>query len=357
MENSLYDEEGLFVEETIGDPLEPLDPPFPYFGGKRLVADEIWKRLGNVYNYIEPFCGSCSVLLRRPHPPTIESVNDKDGMISNFWRSARYYPEEVIRHADWPVNEADLVARHNWLVGYRDSMTRKLMEDPTWCDPEAAGWWVWGISAWIGRGYLEKPVRIRMPDINGSRYGQGIHQGRGEEVPSLIQSEEQLKNLGGRMPDLSGYYQGRGGHAQGGEEILRAAMHRMRRVRVACGEWDRILGPSVTAHERVHSVGIVFDPPYEDGIKVYSQNDRISAKVREWCKEYGTHPKMRIALCGYDGEHNELEAMGWRVFAWKANGGYSATGNGAGKVNATRERVWFSPHCLYEPESVLFENF
>jgi len=30
--------------------------PFPWFGGKRKVAAEIWSRFGDVVNYVEPFC-------------------------------------------------------------------------------------------------------------------------------------------------------------------------------------------------------------------------------------------------------------------------------------------------------------
>jgi hypothetical protein len=31
--------------------------PFPWFGGKSRVADDIWQRLGRPAQYIEPFCG------------------------------------------------------------------------------------------------------------------------------------------------------------------------------------------------------------------------------------------------------------------------------------------------------------
>ena len=56
----------------------------------------------------------------------------------------------------------------------------------------------------------------------------------------------------------------------------------------------------------------------------------------------GKRLKMRIALCGYEGEH-EMPST-WETVEWKANGGY---GNQAGENNnAARERIWFSPHCL-----------
>ena len=38
---------------------------------------------------------------------------------------------------------------------------------------------------------------------------------------------------------------------------------------------------------------------------------------------------------------------------WKAKGGYGSQGNGAGRANSGRERIWFSPHCL---QPGLFSN-
>jgi len=67
--------------------------------------------------------------------------------------------------------------------------------------------------------------------------------------------------------------------------------------------------------------------------------------ARRWCLEHGADKRLRIALCGYDGEHNELENHGWTVEAWKASGGYGARTD-RGSENAARERIWYSPHCL-----------
>lgn len=36
----------------------------------------------------------------------------------------------------------------------------------------------------------------------------------------------------------------------------------------------------------------------------------------------------------------------WECVAWKAHGGYGSLGEGRGRLNAGRERIWFSPHCL-----------
>jgi DNA adenine methylase len=66
--------------------------PFPWFGGKSRAADVVWRAFGNVPNYVEPFAGSLAVLLARPHDAKIETVNDKDGLISNFWRGGEVLP-------------------------------------------------------------------------------------------------------------------------------------------------------------------------------------------------------------------------------------------------------------------------
>ena len=54
-----------------------LKSPFPYFGGKRKVADEIWRRFGAVANYVEPFFGSGAVLLARPAPLRLVSTQSR----------------------------------------------------------------------------------------------------------------------------------------------------------------------------------------------------------------------------------------------------------------------------------------
>ena len=130
-----------------------LSAPFPWFGGKSRVADLVWQRFGNAPNYVEPFFGSGAVLLGRPGGPGIETVNDKDGFVANFWRAIKADPEAVARYADWPVNENDLHARHAWLTPLQGELSSRLEGDPEYFDPKIAGWWVWGICAWIGAGF------------------------------------------------------------------------------------------------------------------------------------------------------------------------------------------------------------
>ena len=104
--------------------------------------------------------------------------------------------------------------------------------------------------------------------------------------------------------------------------------------------------------------GVFLDPPYSpeqiaigasgDGFarsdRLYSHHEaEISAEVRRWAIEHGDDPRLRIALCGYDGEHEMPPS--WTVVAWTSQGGYSNRGANP-RCNAGRERIWFSPHCL-----------
>lgn len=309
-----------------------LKAPFPWFGGKSRVAAAVWERFGNPLNYVEPFFGSGAVLLSRPSPPHTETVNDKDGMLSNFWRALQAAPEDLARHADWPVNECDLHARHQWLVNRKAAFQERLEADPAFFDVQAAGWWVWGISLWIGSGWCDGTKARQLPHLGDA--GMGVHR----KLPHLGNAGMGVHR---QLPHL-----GDAGRAEALLEYFGALSARLRGVRVCCGDWSRVMGPSPTVK---HGLTAVFlDPPYaaeadrqED---LYAEDDlQVAKAARKWALEHGDDPLLRIALCGYEGEY-EMPAT-WECWSWKARGGYgsqSASGNG----NSKRERIWFSPHCL-----------
>ena len=341
-----------------------IDAPFPYFGGKSRIADEVWDRFGDVPNYVEPFAGSLAVLLARPSEPHIETVNDLDGMIANFWRAVTADPEAVAYWADWPVNEVDLHARHLWLVGQREDMTARLMADPDWCDAKIAGWWVWGICSWIGSGFcsgdgdwIAEDGEFRQRPHLGND-GQGVHRklphlgdaGRGvhRQLPHLGDDgrgvHRQLPHLGNAGQGVHRQLPHLGDAGQGVLDWFTELAQRLRRVRVCCGDWSRVCGPTPTVKQGL--TGVFLDPPYTFGEReadLYVEDNDVAAEVRAWAIEQGTDPRMRIALCGYEGEH-EMPAD-WECMAWKATGGYASQGDSSNE-NAARERVWFSPHCL-----------
>ena len=127
-----------------------MKAPFPWFGGKSTVAHLVWERFGDVQNYVEPFFGSGAVLLNRPTEPGIETVNDLDCMVANFWRALQHDPDAVADAADWPVNEADQHARHLWLCS-QEEFRERMKTEPEFYDAKIAGWWVWGQCIWIDR--------------------------------------------------------------------------------------------------------------------------------------------------------------------------------------------------------------
>jgi hypothetical protein len=309
-----------------------LKAPFPWFGGKSRVADIVWERFGNVANYVEPFFGSGAVLLGRPHAPGTETVNDLDCYLANFWRAIKVNPSMTAAWADWPVNEADLEARHQWLVDQKE-FREAVKRDPEYCDFRIAGWWVWGLCQWIGSGWCvqrgDRNQPSQLPDLGNA--GRGINR----QLPHLGNAgrgiNRQLPHLGnaGRGDSIASYF----------EELS----NRLRGVRVACGEWDRVLSPAVTFR---HGVSAVFlDPPYTDGDLQYAAGgcgSGLSAQVREWAIANGDNADLRIALCGYEGEHVFPDS--WECVAWKAAGGYGSTDQAV--KNAGRERIWFSPACI-----------
>jgi len=309
-----------------------LKAPFPWFGGKSRAAHLVWPRLGNVQNYVEPFFGSGAVLLERPHTPQIETVNDLDCYLSNFWRALQHAPGQVARHADWPVNEIDLLARHRWLDAQAEFRER-MGSDPDYYDVRVAGWWVWGQCSWIGDGWC-------MQRADGNQPQQLPHLGAaGMGINRKLPSLDRGRGINRKLTQLNG----RGERIQ---EYFTTLAQRLRDVRVACGDWSRILNAG--ADTRLGVTGVFLDPPYssdEHNVKYAANSDisaDISADVSKWAIEHGNIQKLRIALCGYAGMYDMPST--WECVKWKAQGGHGVTERAID--NSTRERIWFSPNCL-----------
>lgn len=315
-----------------------LQAPFPYFGGKSRAAEQVWSAFGEVENYVEPFAGSAAMLLGAPDGKRVETINDFDGFVANFWRAIAANPEAVAGWADWPCNEVDLIARHSWLVRKTGELRTKLEADPQYYDAMIAGWWCWGACNWIGSGWC-------------SGTGPWIHDGT-----ALVDSR-QLPHLGDAGQGINRKLPHLGNAGQGinrtTEQPRRAfifdwfqRLHdRMRDVRVACGDWSRVVKDSVTTR---HGLTAVFlDPPYTKGAMDYGAGGMglgIADYVRQWCAENGQNPKLRIVLCGHAGEHDELLAVGWHLREWTARKGYAMTDEAL--ANSASETLWCSPRCV-----------
>lgn len=319
--------------------MPPLQAPFPYFGGKSKAAETVWPAFGVVDNYVEPFAGSAAMLLAAPPDATrIETINDFDGFVANFWRALAHDPDAVAHAADWPVNEVDLMARHSWLVRHRAPITEQLCADPAWYDARSAGWWVWGACNWIGSGWC-------------SGDGPWVHDGT-----RLVRKEGDAgQGICRKLPQLGGG--GRGinrklpdGCTARGEFIrtwMRELHQRLRDVRVTCGDWGRVVKDSITTR---HGLTAVFlDPPYTKGAMDYSAGGMglgIADDVRAWCAANGSNQQLRIVLCGHAGEHDALLDHGWSTRNWTARKGYAIAD--AAVANSAGETLWCSPACVPE---------
>lgn len=309
-----------------------LAAPFPYFGGKSLACETVWAALGDPENYVEPFAGSAAMLLGRPNVGKVETINDADGFVANFWRAVSLDAAEVARHVDWPTNEADLIARHSWLVRNAPGLLQRLEADPDYYDAKVAGWWCWGACNWIGSGWCS---------------GTGPWQHDGEKLVDarkLPHLGDAGRGVNRQLPHLGDAGQGRSAFIY---EWFAALMDRTRGVRVAVGDWQRVLTDSVTVRHGL--TGVFLDPPYTKGAMDYAAGGvggELAEKVRAWCAKNGHDKRLRIVLCGHAGEHDGLLQAGWHTRAWTARKGYASTDEAV--ENSASETLWCSPHCVPE---------
>jgi hypothetical protein len=304
-----------------------LAAPFPYFGGKRRAAAAVWDMLGDPGGYVEPFAGSAAVLLARPplKGRRVETLNDADGWLVNAWRSIQHSPAEVASFAYGPVTEIDYHARLAWLNERRGHWLVSWLEgDPENHDAKAAGWWLYVLSCGIGDPFGGGPWKVvdgRLTDTRGLPHLGDAGRGVNRELPHL-------------------------GNA--GREALTAYLtrlaDRLARVRITCGSWERVVQPSVTRATAGNGQRAVFlDPPYVTSGDLYAHGDNdggLSTATREWAAS--ADPDLRIVLCGYDQEHDDLLQHGWSVTHGRAGGGAGYSTDGA---NGRRERLWASPSC------------
>ena len=333
--------------------------------------------------------GSLAMLLLRPGPFVgTETVNDADGFLANFWRAVRLDPAAVAEHADWPVNENDLHARHVWLREQRATLTRRLEGRPRFFDAKIAGWWVLGPVLLDRLGMVRRgpvgPV-VRWSEVDGVPPARppGRRRARGQP-PARPPGQRRARGQPPARPP--GRCRARGQPPTGPPGRCRARGQpqtgppgRCRARRQATpgegstangsGDAGRLLrgpvrpapaGPGVL---RRLDAGLRADTDRQAGVdrrlprsalRRHGQADAIDSTARTASPSptrsasgpstTGATRKLRIALCGYAGEHDM--PADWAEWAWKAKGGYGSQSKAHDNPNAKRERIWFSPHCL-----------
>ena len=348
-----------------------LKAPFPYFGGKRGVAPKVWEIFGDVRHYVEPFCGSMAILLARPsnHKGKIETVNDADGWLINAWRAIQLDPETTAHHASGPVSEVDFHAQLAWLQNHRDEYVSWLEGAPEHHDPKLAGWWLRVMAAGIGDPFVPGPWRVvdghLVKDSEGGvcrvlpRLGDGGC-GVNRSLPTLGTGgrgvKRNLPHLGTGGQDINRKLEEASSSTkeQNIHQYLAALSRRIETTRIACGDWRRVLtNAALHAGQPPQTVGLFLDPPYATSGDLYAPTNHggpitISDDVRAWCRdEAPVDQGLKIILCGYEDEHDELLGHGWT----KTAGQHTTCGYLKDKTRAGRtEQLWLSPACVNPDE-------
>lgn len=282
---------------------------FPYFGGKRWLGAQVWNWIGaDVGRYIEPFAGGLSVLLARPggaKPRWQEVINDEYAHISNVWRSVKYHPETVWNNCLDPLHEADLHGRTQRLIATKASVREAMFSDPSWCDPELAGWWIWAQSAHMAQSVIRLGTKSKP---NSTAQG----------VFSLSFCKSYFSEL----------------------------TQRLQNVQILCGDFSRVLTPSYLMKEK-QIVGVYLDPPYALGYsRTYGNEvDHQSVWLRtvQWAANNCQDKRLRIVLSGYRGSPGceLLEEAGMVRHDLQAPQGHSKDNE-----NSKLEACWISKACV-----------
>ena len=307
-----------------------MKPPFPYFGGKTRWADAVWERLGRADIYAEPFAGSLAVLLANPAPARREVVCDLDGHIANFFRSLRDDPDETAYWADYPTVHQDLTARHQWLQRWAQENAPRLSEDPDYHDAKAAGWWVWGISLWIGGGWCasqaeKQPMisikpggrgvsaqRDQIPYISLQPGGRGISAQR-DQIPMIPPRGISAQSHDSNNESACGNEPSPDVYAPGNRLLpyFQALAQRLHSVIVLNRSWEAAVTPTAlgdTPHSPKFSRAVFLDPPYRmDRRKtplyesdMDGSSDDVAIAAYRWAIQHGE--RYRIAYCCHEGD-------------------------------------------------------
>ena len=384
-----------------------IKAPFPWFGGKRRVAPLVWQRFGDVKNFVEPFMGSCAVLLGRPHYPfvenRIETINDLDCYLANIWRCIKYDPDQTAEYADNWVCEADLHARHRWCYDNHE-FRHRMRTEPEYYDCKVGGYWLFGISSWIGDNWC----RVKGAGKTGvtphlTSGGQGIHKALPpadhleQKVPHLLSSgqginralppceddgirareQDSVPNLGDsgqginralppnlqqQLPNLA-HNNGIGCNRTQDisptrcrtkderladlKQYMRKLQDRLRFVRVCNGDWKRVCTPTVT--HRHGLTGLFLDPPYS------IEKNKQTSVYGSMSKQHNLNDDMTEFLLenqNIDGfriaicgleGEYDLPNKYWECVEWMGNSGYA---DKTKNKNREKERIWFNKQCL-----------
>lgn len=217
-----------------------MKPPFTYFGGKTSIAPQIAALLPPHEHYVEPFAGSLAVLLaKRPSP--METVNDLDGDVMNFWQVLRDRPLELERVCALTPHSR---AEHQAALDATPSLVR--LDD------------------------IERARRlwVRLSQGRGGMLGQRTGWRFNEAKPNGAAMPQYLEAYVSRIPP---------------------AARRIARVSLEC----RPAVDMIAAYGKHPSVLIYADPPYLDSTRSHGQHGNV---YRQEMRREAQHQELADAL-------------------------------------------------------------
>ena len=95
--------------QSIKRNIKKISPPFSYFGSKNKIAMQLCNNLPPHNCWVEAFCGSASLTMRKT-PAPIEVINDIDGEIINLFEQLRNNYVELCKFIELtPYAEQELI--------------------------------------------------------------------------------------------------------------------------------------------------------------------------------------------------------------------------------------------------------
>jgi site-specific DNA-adenine methylase len=290
--------------------------PLSYFGKKTRIAPFVWDLFdaANTGMYIEPFAGSGAVLFARPIIKGHEVINDKEIRLLNLYRSIKYKPDELVESLHNCKSAVDLAA-YTLYMNEHPLELDDFINDPTFCLPHMAGYFCLRVSASLGHMNKRQNPDGVMNISDKACYA----------VP-MWKKREALT------------------------EWIYALRKRLDKVEILCTDWTKPVSDahlSVSYGSGKQHTSVFLDPPYEGFETLYKHRVSVSSQVRQWCIDKSDFEQLRIVVCGYNNEHDELLDYGFIKHVSKSVGGNLK------ENNDNDEYIWASKSCT-KPVLTLF---
>lgn len=223
-----------------------------YPGAKNRLVDWILEYVPEHKVYLEPYAGSLAVLLNKERSH-IETVNDLDGDVTNFFRVLRDNGEELKRRIELtPYSRIEYI---NAYKGHCDDIERARL---------------FAVKCWMGFGC-------------GNLYQNGFKSGQQTHSPNPAKAWAELP------------------------QILDMATERLKGVQIEC-----LPAVELISRYNTEDVFIYADPPYLHGTrKNYLYRYEMSDLEHEELLETLLKHPGKVLLSGYDNEMYNKILFGW----------------------------------------------